>query len=281
MRKNSLIEFYLQKVSDGDANFVGKLCRQLANRLLYVPVLNSDSHDGHETFNVIVNREDDRVSVPAFTTKEKFDLWCVRSDKSLEFIDILGADLCASLGEATWLLVDPSFGTGVELNPSFVNEVAHFEAQVEGLEAVDVPAEEGHEEVSAEATVQVADSAAEEVAQESVEEVHPDASMIYLDEPAPEADEQQAAPAELPQENMEQAEILEVNQPLSPEPVISASLDLSKVRDNYLTYLSENSKQAFTEDQPNTAENEAKEESPADRKKKSFLNFLMSGRTQD
>lgn len=242
---------------------MGKLCRQLASRLVYVPVLTVDCQDGKETCRVLTLRDELHESVPAFTTKEKFDLWCVRNDRSLDHLDILGADLCQTLGADIWVALDIGFGNGVELSPEMVSNVLSTDPEEideisSNVSGIGEPSVDPALSPSAEPKYDVQGT------QPTLESLE---SEVDLTPPEP------------------NFEVLQVNQELSETTPVNPNqgVALAEGKDNYLNFLSQGAKGAF-----GTLPDEADAEKPAAedllenerKKKKSFLNYLTSGRSE-
>lgn len=127
MRK-SLLNLYMQKVASGDLSYLDRLCKQLADRLVFTPVTSSnttgESGRAKATFSVLRINEAHRSLVPLFTTERRFKEWSEREKHSGGSISLLGGDFCSALGAGAWVTLDPGFEDAIELDPVFVAKVA-------------------------------------------------------------------------------------------------------------------------------------------------------------
>lgn len=126
MQKSSL-NLYLQKLAAGDFSFAEKLCDQLAERLIYAPLVPSPAEQESGTqlkVNVMRIAEAHRSIVYIFTSEDKFKSWAEQTGYIGGSISLLGADFCAALGDRTWLLVDPGTLSSIELQPGLVARIA-------------------------------------------------------------------------------------------------------------------------------------------------------------
>lgn len=132
MRK-SLLNLYLQKVAEGDLEYIDRLCSQLADRLIYAPITTKiDAVSAAKTtFSVVKLTEVHRDLVPVFTSEEGLKKWMQSIQHTGGSISLLGADFCAALGDKTWLQVDPGSSLSVELQPKLVCKIAAIEASTE------------------------------------------------------------------------------------------------------------------------------------------------------
>lgn len=130
----SVINFYLEKVSQGDRSFMEALCVQLAERLVYVPVLDvtADASGVSTTVDVVQFREGERHIIPAFTSEKRFQEWKSKAAHQGGSISLLGADLCAALGSGSWVSIDPGNPASVELPPAVVEKIAKTGIDGEG-----------------------------------------------------------------------------------------------------------------------------------------------------
>lgn len=126
MRK-SLLSLYMQKVASGDLSYLDRLCKQLADRLVFTPIVaSSDSSDASPktTFSVLRINEASRSLVPLFTTERRFKEWNEKTKHQGGSISLLGGDFCAALGPNTWISLDRGFEDSIELDPVFVAKVS-------------------------------------------------------------------------------------------------------------------------------------------------------------
>ncbi|MCB0338523.1 MAG: SseB family protein [Bdellovibrionales bacterium] len=142
--KHSKIDLFLQKVSEGDTEYIEKLCRQLAERLVFIPVykrensslnINDSSPEvsvplpnSEEKFRVFRIKEPHRRIVPVFTSQKRFKEWSSKQNEELTSISVLGGDICLTLEDKTWLHVDPGNESSVELQPVLVKKIAELES---------------------------------------------------------------------------------------------------------------------------------------------------------
>lgn len=135
MSNKSLLSFYLSKVASGDNSMVEKLLHHLSDRLVYVPLLqahNTDA-DGAVKLNIACLRDGETLLTPVFTSEREALAWCKASGNSSAASEsLLGADLCAALGQKMWIVVNPDTPHSVRLTPEQVSQMA--EMQIETLE---------------------------------------------------------------------------------------------------------------------------------------------------
>jgi len=119
---------YLEKVAAGDASYRSKLCQQLADRLIYVPILERQSSraavPGQLKVQVVTLVDGDRDQVLLFTTEKLYKSWAVTFPQRTSFISLLGGDFCAALRRGTSVAVDVGTGYSVVLDEDAVREVA-------------------------------------------------------------------------------------------------------------------------------------------------------------
>lgn len=129
--RRSLINLYLQKVSAGDESYIDRLCQQLADRLVYIPVVDdsvASSGAAEVQIQAMHIQEEHRSIVPVFTTAEQFDLWRKEQQRAEEPMALFGADLCAALDGKAWIRIHGSSEKPVELQPALVKRIAAIEA---------------------------------------------------------------------------------------------------------------------------------------------------------
>lgn len=142
MRK-SLIDYYLQQISSGHEEYLSKLCQHLSDRLLFVPTLEKTEKKGQEEkFSIVIIKEEHRKTVPIFTTQERLKTWCKNNARETTFISLLGADVCLSLDDKTWVVVDPDFENSVILQPMMVQKIAIVETFTDENQAKPLPDDE-------------------------------------------------------------------------------------------------------------------------------------------
>lgn len=125
--RRSLINLYLQKVSSGDESYLDRLCQQLADRLVYIPVVDDTaaaSSAPEVQIQALRIQEEHRSIVPVFTTAEQFDLWRKEEQRAEEPMALFGADLCAALDGKAWIRIYGASEKPVELQPALVKRIA-------------------------------------------------------------------------------------------------------------------------------------------------------------
>lgn len=125
------LQLFLTKVSQGDMSFMPKLCAQLADRLIYAPVLRKrDPSRGATTkVSAIRIREGERSIIPVFTALPVLKKWCELNELENESISLLCADLCGALEKGSWLLIDGGTTHQVELAPDSVQMIAQYQSE--------------------------------------------------------------------------------------------------------------------------------------------------------
>lgn len=130
----SLFNLYLQKVAEGDPNYLEKLLARLSDRLIYIPVskkssISSSGSGTNISISVLCLKEAHRSLVPAFTSEKVLTKWCAEKGYSGESIALLGADLCAALKNNSWLVINPGSDNPVELQPFMVQKLCKIESE--------------------------------------------------------------------------------------------------------------------------------------------------------
>ena len=123
------LEIYLTKVALGDASYLKQLHARLSGRLCYVPVVTMREEDEgkpcHKTHvQAYSEATEGKKKVLAFTSPDKMHAWLEKSSNKLEFIEVLGGDLCTVLSDGIGVVVDAGAENSVELSPTSVKEVA-------------------------------------------------------------------------------------------------------------------------------------------------------------
>lgn len=137
---------FLEKMAQGEEGVAPKLCQQLADRLIYVPILpgSSGGSGGSMTVQVVRTDEQDQQRVPVFTTEKPYKAWAAgRSDKT-KFISLLGGDFCAALSGHTSVVIDPGAVHSVVLSPTLVKQVSTSIPEEQGGAAGALPAPEAN-----------------------------------------------------------------------------------------------------------------------------------------
>lgn len=125
----SLLSFFLDKVANGEKGYEENLCRQLADRLVYVPILAEETFDsagssGGVKVEVLRLKDGDFTLVPVFSTDFRFTEWAQKNNHSSGSICLLAGDLCRTLGPEAWVVVDTGYPTSVKLEPRLVKRVS-------------------------------------------------------------------------------------------------------------------------------------------------------------
>lgn len=129
--ERNVLNLFLQKVSQGDASYLDRLCKRLADRLIYVPLIeeNSGGSKTSTTLKVFHLEKNGCTVVPAFSSERKFQAWRKNQKDNFSCEALLGADLCLALGNSAGLLVDPSSDYEVLLEPESVVSIAETPVQ--------------------------------------------------------------------------------------------------------------------------------------------------------
>ena len=122
----SALDICLQNFQDGNVSSVEELCKQLANRILYIPtVAPIADEDSAAKVQVVENQETHRSLILVFTNQQKLKTWSVVNDHDGSSINLLGADFCAVLKDK-WLLVNEGLEGEVELQPIIVERISEL-----------------------------------------------------------------------------------------------------------------------------------------------------------
>lgn len=134
MSKNRL-DLYLSRVAAGDKEFVDRLCQQLADRMLIVPLV-SERNDAGEATKVVVMRveKDGNSLVLGFTNAQRYQSWCERRGETPENLEMLGSDFCSALDLDAWLWIDPGSEHSLSLAPHIVDKIALAGTEEEAAE---------------------------------------------------------------------------------------------------------------------------------------------------
>ena len=128
MEKRTPLYLYLEKLKSGDQTFLPKLCQQLSDRLVYVPIIAGP--EGRKTVNraltvkVVKIKSGDHELIPIFTTERGYRFWAEKFEDRTEYISLLGGDFCGALSPETWISIDPGAEHSVEIDPDTVRKVA-------------------------------------------------------------------------------------------------------------------------------------------------------------
>jgi hypothetical protein len=238
----SPIEIFISKVASGEHSYMERLCAQLADRLVYVPLAAPVRNQGSKTtITAFTMHQGNRSVVPVFTSESKFKNWCFEEGHNDASFSVLGADLCAVLDSTSWIVLDPLDSVSVELNPEAVAMVAA------SVQALPTPATSQNSE--------------------------PQASVIPATA-TPSAVERAGASA-IPAAAVAQGPVL-ANPLIAPVPPAPAANSTRTIIFSSSNVLAEQAPAAASMAQPQRSSSGA-QNSPGG-KKRSFLNFLKTGR---
>lgn len=127
MHTSSLL-ICLQSFQEGDSACIAELCKQLANRILFIPTTDvpTDDLNSETKVNVIEIREAYRSVIPVFTGEQEFKTWSVEQNHQGGFIRLMGSDLCMVISGNKWLRLNEGLETETELQPTIVKNVIEF-----------------------------------------------------------------------------------------------------------------------------------------------------------
>ena len=114
--------------SSGDNAALDKLCRQLADRTVFVPT--KEPTEGVITraptpiqvLRIVDNKG--RSLVPVFLQQSSLTEWCQHEGLSENFISLLGADICVALDEKSWIILEPTTENELKLEPKIVDLIS-------------------------------------------------------------------------------------------------------------------------------------------------------------
>ena len=137
--KKSLLYFYLQKFSEGDTAYLDRLCSQLAERLVFAPMVEQEADGGKTVVKIFTVSTPTRTVVPIFTSEAYYESWATaRGHTTLSAMSLLCADFCAALAPEIWVVVDDDGPHRAELSPFAIKQIASTESKGED------PIEETH-----------------------------------------------------------------------------------------------------------------------------------------
>lgn len=141
---------YLEKVAAGDDTFRARLCQQLADRLIYVPIFERQPGEfaapGQFKVRVVRIVQEDVEKVLLFTTEKLYKSWASTFSQKTSFISLLGGDFCAALQRGTSVAVDIGTAHAVTLDDEAVRQVAAASPDEIGVSSP-APAERPEEEL--------------------------------------------------------------------------------------------------------------------------------------
>lgn len=130
-KHRSTLTLCISKVAEGDDSYRKRLCSTLADRLLYVPLEDSEnayseSDDSAISIKVKKIKLEDKTVVPVFTDESALQEWIAASAQAVQSISLLGADLCMVLADDIWLLIDPGSEEELNLDPESVKMIVQI-----------------------------------------------------------------------------------------------------------------------------------------------------------
>ena len=133
---STVINMLLKRIAGGDKAAIKTLCVHLADRLVFVPTIasTSDSATGSTTIEIVRIVEGAQSFVPVFTTDRTWKEWKKANGHEGDALNLLGADLCAALGNEACVAVDPGSKFSIRLSPDDVRLVADVEIDENTLE---------------------------------------------------------------------------------------------------------------------------------------------------
>lgn len=142
MSNKSLLSFYLAKVAAGDKSMSDKLLHHLSDRLVYVPLVQARNTEvsGAVKLHIACLRDGDTMLTPVFTSEREALAWCsANGNSSAASESLLGADLCAALGQNMWIVVNPGTQDSVRLAPEQVSQMAEMQTEVIADDLIETP----------------------------------------------------------------------------------------------------------------------------------------------
>ncbi len=125
-----IIDRFINLFSHGDKSCIEGLCSRFADRLVFVPIVDEavkpdQSQPGRFAVDVLCLENEEFPLIPAFTTEKNFRVWCENNSHSPpQVLSLLGGDLCAALGQAKGVAINPMAESQATLDPTLVNKVA-------------------------------------------------------------------------------------------------------------------------------------------------------------
>lgn len=124
--QRSLLELYMSKVAGGELSFLERLCLQLMDRLVFIPVLDMHREGTTASVDAVRITINNTLYVPTFTSERRFAEWRTTQEEECQSISLLGGDLCAALERGIGVVVDPGAQNSVRLQPDTVAEIAEY-----------------------------------------------------------------------------------------------------------------------------------------------------------
>ena len=130
----SLLNLYLEKVAKGESTYLDRLISQLAERLVYIPVITRTETRTNGAANIKVEalciKEEQRSLVPVFTQEKMLREWCASHNSPVHSTALICADFCGALAADSWIWVNPGAENSVRLEPALVEKIARTSGAV-------------------------------------------------------------------------------------------------------------------------------------------------------
>ncbi len=134
MTKNFL-DIFIEKLSAGDTSYEDKLIGRAAERLMHVPMVETQGEGGATKIKIYCERLGNKKIVSVFTTEKGLQTWAKTQKEEIEPFSLLGGDLCDALGGDTWIHLYNVDGVMVELTPEFAARVSAWGSEEESIVA--------------------------------------------------------------------------------------------------------------------------------------------------
>lgn len=119
--QKTILSLYQRKVARGDRSYLKRLCRQISDKHVFVPVINTVEVVGKQSLvRVKVPSASTglfKSSIPVFTSREYMRVWIEDRGNNNGFISICCADLCSALDKRTSIEIDPNTENAVRIGP--------------------------------------------------------------------------------------------------------------------------------------------------------------------
>ena len=116
---NSILHLYLKRVADGDKSYLKRLCRKIADEMVYVPVEKETERPGEKEVVCIevpcIGKARQKNSIPVFTSRERLAAWSKTLGHAPRYISLLCGDLCLAMDDSSSVHINPESEYSVEL----------------------------------------------------------------------------------------------------------------------------------------------------------------------
>lgn len=116
--ENNILQLYLKRVANGDRSYLERLCRIIADTIVYVPVQKSSSSTEQAVLKVKVPRLP-KKAVPVFTSPEHFASWSKKNGSSNELLSVVLGHLCLALEDSAGVHINPQSEESVEIGSRY------------------------------------------------------------------------------------------------------------------------------------------------------------------